>query len=251
MTLYKVQHLLLAVCLFFLVPSCTQPTRSVRESSNGLTPYLLQNINYPPEALSQRVGGVVEASIIVNKTGGIDSIKILSSPHPLLSEAVKKSVRQTPINIVTSEYQLRILFLPNNNITEFIKNDFEAVILGACDPPDTSLLRLKVNFSYKDCQDLDIYPPVDKYPIYDDSKLMRQIRFPKESREREVEEKIVVRLYLNKQSCVQKMFVDQGEDPTLYKEVMRTLIETNFLAAEHNGIPVDVWFSMTVNFLLK
>lgn len=55
----------------------------------------LQNkLRYPKEAKDGNIQGIVRIGVTVKKDGEIGEIKIVQSPHPLLSRAAKKAVRK-------------------------------------------------------------------------------------------------------------------------------------------------------------
>lgn len=61
-----------------------------------LAKWLNDNIQYPPEAVKQNIGGRVIARFTVKADGSLDNIEILQSPHELLSEEVIRLVKAMP-----------------------------------------------------------------------------------------------------------------------------------------------------------
>jgi TonB family protein len=58
--------------------------------------YIELTVNYPPQAVKQKINGVVIISFDVNKQGGVDNIKIEKSVHPMLDDEAVKAVRNMP-----------------------------------------------------------------------------------------------------------------------------------------------------------
>lgn len=55
---------------------------------------LQDDVQYPKEAKERNIEGIVRIGVMVKKDGEIGEIKIVQSPHPLLSRAAKKAVRK-------------------------------------------------------------------------------------------------------------------------------------------------------------
>jgi protein TonB len=61
-----------------------------------LTKFLSDNINYPRQARDMQIEGTVIVSFIVGKDGAISDIKILRTPHQLLSNEAMRVVKMMP-----------------------------------------------------------------------------------------------------------------------------------------------------------
>lgn len=53
-------------------------------------------IHYPKEAYANRIEGRVVVSFVVETDGALSNIRIMSTPHPLLSEEVERALRRSP-----------------------------------------------------------------------------------------------------------------------------------------------------------
>ena len=58
--------------------------------------WLKEHIKYPKDCLKEKIEGRVQVSFIVEEDGSIDSIKVLRSPHPSLSEEAIRVVKEMP-----------------------------------------------------------------------------------------------------------------------------------------------------------
>jgi protein TonB len=58
--------------------------------------YLQEHINYPEEAKSTGISGIVYVNFIIERDGSVSSVKVLRSPHPLLSEEAVRVVTSMP-----------------------------------------------------------------------------------------------------------------------------------------------------------
>lgn len=62
----------------------------------ALMKWLNKNIQYPPEALKNKVQGEVTVSFIINRNGTLSNIKIIESSHPLLNSEALRVVHKMP-----------------------------------------------------------------------------------------------------------------------------------------------------------
>lgn len=58
--------------------------------------YLSQTVRYPEQAKEEGISGQVVLIFVVNKSGEISNIEVFKTPHPILSDAVLKSVAKMP-----------------------------------------------------------------------------------------------------------------------------------------------------------
>jgi TonB family protein len=62
----------------------------------GWRTFLEKNLVYPRQAINLDIQGVVKVQFVVNKDGSIDDLRIISSPHPSLSEEVLRLMNKSP-----------------------------------------------------------------------------------------------------------------------------------------------------------
>lgn len=62
----------------------------------GLFQAIGERLQYPPEALQQRLGGRVFVSFVVDTTGRVSQVKVSKSVHPLLDAAAVRAISSLP-----------------------------------------------------------------------------------------------------------------------------------------------------------
>lgn len=62
----------------------------------GWKNFLQKQLQYPEIALEQGIQGVVKIQFVVKQDGTLDDMKILSSPHPILSKEVLRLMNKSP-----------------------------------------------------------------------------------------------------------------------------------------------------------
>ncbi|MCC8088027.1 MAG: energy transducer TonB [Rikenellaceae bacterium] len=67
-----------------------------QSAQKGFLKWVLENSDYPYEAIMDRAEGRVAVKVVIDESGKIYQSEILSSPHESLSEEVKKTVSQSP-----------------------------------------------------------------------------------------------------------------------------------------------------------
>ncbi len=80
--------------------------------------WLKEHVKYPKDCLKNKIEGRVQVSFIVEKDGSIDSIKVIKSPHPSLSEEAIRVVKEMPKfipskwmnNCIRSRFMLPVTF---------------------------------------------------------------------------------------------------------------------------------------------
>ena len=91
---HLVAPLLLSVTLASLAVSQVVPER-VQVSSSVIQGLLLQKVApvYPPLARQARIQGSVILEVVINKSGDVESMQLISG-HPLLAPAAIEAVKQ-------------------------------------------------------------------------------------------------------------------------------------------------------------
>ena len=80
--------------------------------------WLKEHVKYPKDCLKNKIEGRVQVSFIVEKDGSIDSIKVIKSPHPSLSNEAIRVVKEMPKfvpskwmnNCIRSRFMLPVTF---------------------------------------------------------------------------------------------------------------------------------------------
>jgi outer membrane biosynthesis protein TonB len=103
------KHLLIfAFLLAALVDKASSQTDTTKASFGNypdIQEYVQRNIIYPFQALEQKIRGTVEYKIRINKSGCLDSIVIITNPHDLLTNEVKRVISATACTWTPSYYK--------------------------------------------------------------------------------------------------------------------------------------------------
>ena len=102
-----------------------------------------------------------------------------------------------------------------------------------------------------------VFTSVEQMPVFPggDAELMKylssHIQYPAIAAENGVQGRVVVQFVVKKDGSVGEVKVVRGKDPDLDKEAVR-VVKTlpKFIPGKMNGQPVNVWFTLPVNFKL-
>lgn len=59
--------------------------------------WVMENINYPEEALKNKISGKVFCDFVIDEQGKVGKIKITRSVHKLLDEEVERVIKTSPV----------------------------------------------------------------------------------------------------------------------------------------------------------
>ena len=107
-------------------------------------------------------------------------------------------------------------------------------------------------------EDDPIFNFVDKMPKFPggDAGLVKylgkKVKYPNIAKENGLEEKIYIRFCVTKKGKVERVSVLRGTEPILYKEALRVIKSLpEWEPGEKNGLKVNVWYTVPINFKLK
>jgi len=102
---------IIAIFAFLLIAiagqvHCQNDTiKATFETYPDIQEYVQKNIIYPFEAIEKKIRGTVVYKIRVNKSGCIDSLVIITNPHDLLTEEVKRVIKSTGCKWIPAYYK--------------------------------------------------------------------------------------------------------------------------------------------------
>ncbi len=201
------------------------------ESHENFTTWLLHNVEYPKEAIHQKIEGRVSISFAVENDGSLSNIRLIGTPNLLLGSAVLKTVRSSP------KWEP-----PKNPVFT------EPYIMG-----------VTIRFSLPDRIMRDeTYVMVEEMPSYPggDEALMKfiydNIQYPAEAKADSIQGRVILRFVINKEGNVEDIDVLKGVNPLLDAEAVRVIsILSGWRPGHQGGKPVDVYYSVPVTFSLK
>ena len=219
-----------------------------RGGEAALLKYLQENVIYPPEAVKNNIQGRVFVQFVVEKDGSIGEIKVVRSVNEDLDKEAVRLVKSLPKftpgrqngQAVSVWYTLPVTFKlqEENPAMEPVKGNPSLPIDTAMDD----------EFCFEEPDVLPAFPGgLDGLMNY----LSDHIRYPKLALKNKVEGRVVVRFVVQKTGKVGRVEVLESVDMDLAEEAVRVVKKLpDFTPGRVNDEPVNVWFTLPVNFKL-
>ena len=193
----------------------------------ALMKYLQENVVYPPEAVNNKIQGRVVIQLLIDPQGYVSEIKVARSVHPLLDEEAVRVVKTLP------------RFSP-------ARFDGKAVSVW---------YTLPVTFKLKDSDDPSKPKEVEvkaKFPGGEAALVQffkDHIKYPSKAAKKKIEGLVKLKFLVDKTGKVRDVKVVKSVDKELDKEAVRVCKSLpDFIPASVNGVPVEVWFTLPVEF---
>jgi TonB family protein len=207
---------------------------AVKAEGDVKPPKLVKKVDpvYPDEARKEGISGVVLLSVRADKEGRIEKIKIVKSPHELLSKASVEAVKQwkyEPMYIKGKPMPIIFTVTVNFRLKDEEKKKAEEEIAefekGAV------------------IAESDIKPP----------KLVKKVNpvYPDEARKEGIEGVVILKVRTDKQGGIEKIKVLEGPHDLLNKAASEAVKQWKYEPMLKKGNPVPVVFTVTVRFKLK
>lgn len=222
---------------------------SFRGGYNAMIKFLQENVVYPPEAVRDSVQGKVIVQFIIDPGGYVGDVKVVRSVREDLDAEAVRVVKMMPRfsparwfgKTVSSRYILPVTFRMTDgsdlstNSAEFgpyLQSDFASDEEYCFEEPDV----------------LPEFPGgLDALMNY----LGEHIRYPVMAKKNKVQGRVVVRFVVQKTGKVGKVEVLESVDNDLAEEAVRVVKSLpDFTPGRVNDEPVNVWFTLPVNFKL-
>ena len=231
--------------IFGMIPE-TMP--QFRGGERALMKYLQENVVYPPEAVKDSIQGKVIIQFVVEKDGTVGEVKVARSVHELLDAEAVRVVKTLPRfypghrlgNAVSMWYTLPVTFKlqEDNPAMEPVKGSPSLPIDTAMDD----------EFCYEEPDVLPAFPGGLEGLM---NFLGDNIRYPKRAEKNKVQGRVVVRFVVQKTGKVGQVKVVESVDDDLAEEAVRVCKKLpDFTPGRVNDEPVNVWYTLPVNFKL-
>lgn len=219
-----------------------------RGGDAALMKFLQDNVIYPPEAIKDSVQGKVVVQFVVEKDGSIGEVKVVRSVHELLDAEAVRVVKMLPKfvpgrqlgKVVNSLYTLPVTFTlyDGKSATDFVLER----------PSLQSDLAIDDDTCFEEPDVLPEFPGgLDGLMNY----LSDHIRYPKMAVKNKIQGRVVVRFIVDKTGKVRDVKVLESVDDDLAEEAVRVVKKLpDFIPGRVNDEPVNVWFTLPVNFKL-
>lgn len=195
--------------------------------------FLAANIRYPSEAAERNIQGRVIVEFFVQNDGSITNVQVMEQVNPLLDAEAIRLVQSMPKFVPASE---------------------NGEMVGAW-------LALPINFSLNadDAQNKNgenessrVVPqfPGGEVAMYE--FLAKHIRYPREAAERNIQGRVDVQFFVQKDGSITNVQVVNKVNPLLDAEAVRVVESMpKFVPASENGEVVGVWQSLPILFKTK
>lgn len=211
-----------SVGLQYLLDDGTTPP-SVKPSS--------PSIEYPDLALVQGIEGSVEVKVLVDETGSVAKVNVVSSSNPLFTDRTVETVQEfqfTPAAV-------------NGKATEF-------------------WLRMDIGFKTEESWSSAFHEGTDKggegwavigdneQPKIDHVAFRENLVYPEEAFKRGARGVVVIRTRVSVEGEVVAMEVEGTADAVLAEAALRAIAKTPFRAGTEAGEAKEMWTMIPVNF---
>jgi TonB family protein len=193
--------------------------------------WLAGNIKYPADASARGKEGRVTVSYVIQPDGTITKPTVMSSPDPLLGEAVVKAINEAP--------------------------SWDPAKNPEIQDPFSTTLTIKFELPDKVIPD-DTFVVVEQMPEYPGGSapllefIKNNLRYPEAARAEKIEGRVIVRFVVNTSGKVEDLSVIKGVHPLLDAEALRVVsLLTGWLPGAQGGKPVNVWYMVPVSFSLN
>ena len=222
---------------------------SFRGGYNAMIKFLQENIVYPPEAVRDSVQGKVIVQFLIDPGGYVGDVKVVRSVREDLDAEAVRVVKMMPRfsparwfgKTVSSRYILPVTFrmtdgsdLSTNSVEfgPYLQSDFASDEENCFEEPDV----------------LPEFPGgLDALMNY----LGEHIRYPVMAKKNKVQGRVVVRFVVQKTGKVGRVEVLESVDKDLAEEAVRVVKSLpDFTPGLVNDEPVNVWFTLPINFKL-
>jgi TonB family protein len=193
--------------------------------------WVVSQLEYPPDAVSQKLQGRITVNFTIEPDGSVDNIKLLGSANQILGNAVIKAIQSSP------------KWDPPKN--------------PDAKDPFISTASFKFELPGKISKD-DTYIAVEEMPQYPggDGALLDFIKsntnYPEEAKAGKIQGRVILRFIVNKEGNAEEPIVIKGVDPILDAEAIRVVsLLKGFTPGTNGGKPVNVYYMVPVNFSLE
>jgi TonB family protein len=193
--------------------------------------WVIGQVKYPAEAISKSIEGRVNINMNVELNGSLSGLKTISSPDPLLAEAVLKVIQSSP--------------------------KWDAPKNPAVDEAFTESVSIKFSLPDK-VTDGNAFVVVEQMPMFPggDVELLKFIgdntKYPPEAKAKNIQGRVIVRFIVNTEGKPEDVMILKGVDPLLDAEAIRSIrMLPSFIPGYQGGKPVNVYYMVPVTFTLK
>ena len=220
---------------------------SFRGGDVAMVKFLQENVVYPPEAVKDSVQGKVIVQFLIDSLGYVGDVKVVRSVQEDLDAEAVRVVKMMPRfsparwfgKCVSYRYILPVTF----TLTDGSDLSANSVEFG---PYLQSGFASDEDYCYEEPDVLPEFPGgLEALMNY----LGDHIKYPKMAEKNNVQGRVVVRFVVQKTGKVGKVEVLESVDDDLAEEAVRVVKKLpDFTPGLVNDEPVNVWFTLPINF---
>lgn len=223
----------------------------------ALRKFIAENVKYPIIAAEQGIQGKVFVMFVISETGDVEDAKVVRGVDPSLDQEALRVINSMSAwkpgrqrgKAVKVQYTVPINFQLNDNKPKPKKID-ETVVVGYNRNRSYNLANTNINDS--------IYFECDEMPVFEGGELdvrkyiANNIKYPVEAQKYGIQGKVYISFVVAKDGAVERVKVARSVDPSLDNEAIRVVSSMpKWEPGKDKGEPVDVAFTMPVNFQLQ
>ena len=220
-----------------------------RGGDRALMKYLQENVVYPPEAVKDSIQGRVVVQMLIDRTGAVSKVKVVRSVHELLDNEAVRVCKSLPKFVPGRRGGETIQVWYTLPVTFTLTDDGETAIGSVKERPS---LQSETASDDEQCfEEPDVMPefPGGLEALLD--FLRDNIRYPKMALKNKVQGRVIVGFVVQKTGKVGQIKVLESVDQDLAEEAVRVVKSLpDFTPGLVNDEPVNVWFTLPVNFML-
>lgn len=99
--------------------------------------------------------------------------------------------------------------------------------------------------------DVEDFVSVEREPSYDESALVRSIRYPEIARRNGIQGIVLVGALISKTGCVEKLEIIESDNEILNQSALDAVGSLTFTPAAQNGKPIRVWARIPIRYTLR
>jgi len=214
----------------------------------GLMKYLQQNITYPTEAAQEGVEGRVVVQFVVQADGYVGDVEVVRSVHPSLDNEAIRVIKALP-RFTPGHHEGKPVNVWYILPVQFKLPEEEPEIHTTDELADNTTTSTSGRTVYRSVEQMPQFPGGEAGIM----KFLRQnIIYPKQAADNNVQGRVVVQFVVQADGSIGEVKVVRSIDQELDNEAVR-VIKTlpRFTPGREGGKPVDVWYTLPVQFKLQ
>lgn len=216
---------------------------------SALLAFIARNTKYPEEAKKNGIQGRVIARFCITAQGGVDKISVLKGVSPELDNEAIRVISSLPAFYPGKQGGKPVPVWYMVPITFSLGPKNESAANSIDNQPVLVKTESNNNEPYMEVQEMPVYQGGDTALI---NFIVKNIVYPSEAKRQGIQGKVIARFCVTKTGSIDRVSVLRGVSPELDMEAIRVIkLLPAFKPGRQDGVPVDVWYTIPVDFKLK